>query len=119
MVDKKIQQEDVDVIQKARGFWATYNKPVMYIASAIIILLGGWLVYKYMFKLPKEEKANDVIFVTQKYFSDFSNAPSDSAKILLAARCLNGDGVNPGALKIRVPMLLTYVSIMPVHVTSI
>lgn len=100
MADKKIQQEDVDVVQRARGFWASYNKPVMYIASAIIILLGGWLVYKYMFKMPKEEKANDSIFITQKYFSDFSNAPADSTKALLAAKVLNGDGVNPGALKI-------------------
>ena len=100
MIEKKVKQEDVDVVQRARGFWADYNKPVMYIASAIIVILGGWLVYKYMFKMPKEEKANDVIFVTQKYFTDFTNAPSDSSKALLAAKCLNGDGVNPGALKI-------------------
>ncbi|MEP7252728.1 MAG: tetratricopeptide repeat protein [Ginsengibacter sp.] len=100
MIEKKVKQEDVDVVQRARGFWADYNKPVMYIASAIIVILGGWLVYKYMFKMPKEEKANDIIFVTQKYFTDFTNAPSDSSKALLAAKCLNGDGVNPGALKI-------------------
>jgi len=100
MADKSIVQKEVDVIQKARGFWANYNKPVTYIAAAIIILLGGWLVYKYMFKLPKEEKANDAVFVTQKYFSDFGKASSDSIKILLAAKCLNGDGVNAGALKI-------------------
>ncbi|MEP6926812.1 MAG: tetratricopeptide repeat protein [Ginsengibacter sp.] len=100
MADKSIVQTEADVIQKARGFWVNYNKPVMYISSAIIILLAGWLVYKYMFKLPKEEKANDAVFVTQKYFSDFSNAPSDSIKIGLAAKCLNGDGVNAGALKI-------------------
>lgn len=100
MADKKIQQEDLDLVQRARGFWANYNKPVMYIASAVIVLLGGWLVYKYMFKMPAEEKANDAIFITQKYFSDFGNAPSDSTKALLAAKVLNGDGVNAGALKI-------------------
>ncbi|MDQ6890277.1 MAG: tetratricopeptide repeat protein, partial [Bacteroidota bacterium] len=87
-------------IQRARGFWANYGKPVMYISSAIIILLGGWLVYKYMFQIPKEEKANDQVFITQKYFSDFSNASADSLKLMLAAKCLNGDGTNPGALKI-------------------
>ena len=100
MADKTIVQKEVDVIQKARGFWVNYNKPVMVISSAIIILLAGWFVYKYMFKIPKEEKANDAVFVTQKYFSDFSNAPSDSIKINLAAKCLNGDGANAGALKI-------------------
>lgn len=100
MADKSIVQKEVDVIQKARGFWVNYNKPVTYIGSAIIIVLGGWFVYKYMFKLPTEDKANDAVFVTQRYFSDFSNAPADSIKIILAAKCLNGDGVNTGALKI-------------------
>jgi tetratricopeptide (TPR) repeat protein len=100
MADKSIVQKEADVVEKARGFWVNYNKPVIYISSAIIILLIGWFVYKYMFKLPKEEKANDAVFVTQKYYSDFSNASSDSIKIMLAAKCLNGDGANPGALKI-------------------
>ena len=68
MADKLTVQKNVDVVQKARGFWENYNKPVMYIGSAIIILLGGWLVYKYLFKLPKEQKANDAVFVTKKYF---------------------------------------------------
>jgi tetratricopeptide (TPR) repeat protein len=100
MADKSIVQKEADVVQRARGFWVSYNKPVMVISSAIIVLLVGWFVYKYMFKLPKEDKANDAVFITQKYFSDFSNAPADSVKILLAAKCLNGDGVNSGALKI-------------------
>jgi len=100
MADKSIVQKEVNVVEKARGFWVNYNKPVMFISSAIIILVAGWFVYKYMFKLPKEEKANDAVFVMQKYFSDFSNAPADSIKINLAAKCLNGDGTNAGALKI-------------------
>ena len=100
MAEKTIVQKEVDVIQKARGFWADYNKPVTYISAAIIVILGGWLVYKYMVKLPKEEQANDAVYVTQKYFSDFSNAPSDSVKTMIAAKCLNGDGSNAGALKI-------------------
>ena len=53
-----------------------------------------------MFKLPKEEKANDAVFVTQKYFSDFSNAPSDSIKILLLQNVLTGTVQIAGALKI-------------------
>jgi tetratricopeptide (TPR) repeat protein len=100
MADKTIVQKEVDVLEKARGFWENYNRPVMYIGSAIIILVAGWFIYKYMFKLPNEDKANDAVFVTQKYFSDFSNAPTDSMKITIAAKCLNGDGVNAGALKV-------------------
>ncbi len=99
MADKRAHKTDVDVIEKARGFWEDYSKPVIYIGSALILLLIGWTVYKYMFKVPKEEKANEIVFVTQKYFAEFSNA-SDSSKIMLATVCLNGDGTNPGALKI-------------------
>jgi len=99
MSEKKVHKTEVDVIEKARGFWEDYNKPVIYIGSAIIVLLVGWTIYKYMFKLPKEEKANDIVFVTQKYFGEFSNA-ADSNKIKLATLVLNGDGMNPGALKI-------------------
>ena len=99
MADKKVHKTDVDVIEKARGFWEDYNKPVIYLGSAIVLLVIGWAIYKYMFQVPKEEKANEVVFVTQKYFSQFSNA-TDSNKINLATIVLNGDGTNPGALKI-------------------
>ena len=101
MAAKATQQIEIDPIQRAKGFWLNYNKPLIYIGTAVIVILGGWLVYKYMFKLPKEDKANDAVFVTQKYFSDFSNAQgSDSAKALQAAKVLNGDGRNDGALRI-------------------
>ena len=99
MPDKKVHKKEADVVEKARGFWEDYNKPITYIGSAIIILFAAWMVYKYMFKIPKEEKADKIVFVTQKYFADFTNA-TDSAKILLATKVLNGDGANPGALKI-------------------
>jgi tetratricopeptide (TPR) repeat protein len=101
MAAKAIKQTEIDPIQRARGFWLNYSKPLTYIGSAVIILLAGWLIYKYMFKVPKEEKANDAVFVTQKYFSDFTNSPdSDSAKALQAAKIVNGDGRNDGALRI-------------------
>jgi len=99
MATKKAHTQEVDVVERARGFWAEYNKPISYIGSAIVILFVGWIIYKYMFKVPKQEKADKVVFVTQKYFSEFTTA-TDSGKILLAAKVLNGDGRNPGALKI-------------------
>ncbi len=99
MAAKKAHKQDVDVVERARGFWAQYNKPISYIGSVIVILFVGWMIYKYMFKVPKQEKADKVVYVTQKYFSDFTTA-TDSAKILLATRVLNGDGRNPGALRI-------------------
>jgi tetratricopeptide (TPR) repeat protein len=99
MADKKVHKQDVDVLEKARGFWDQYSKPITYIASAIIVVVAAWLIYKYMFKVPKQEKADKVVFVTQKYFTEFTTA-TDSAKLQLATKVLNGDGVNPGALKI-------------------
>lgn len=99
MADKKAHKQEVNVVEKARGFWEDYSKPVTYIGSAIILLIAGWTIYKYMFKIPKEEKANEIVFVTQKYFTEFTNA-TDSSKALIAAKVLNGDGANPGALKI-------------------
>lgn len=99
MPDKRAHQKELDVVEKARIFWEDYSKQVTYIGSAVIILAAAWMVYKYMFKNPKEEKADKIVFVTQRYFTEFSSA-TDSAKLLLAAKVLNGDGVNPGALKI-------------------
>jgi tetratricopeptide (TPR) repeat protein len=100
MAVKETEQMQPDVLQRARGFWLNNGKPAVYIGSAIIVVLTGWLVYKYIFKIPKEAKADDVVFVTQKYFSELSNAPSDSTKAVIAAKVLNGDGRNDGALKI-------------------
>jgi len=100
MADKnKIQNKEVDVVEKAKIFWEDYNKPISYIGSAIILLFAGWMIYKYMFEVPKQEKADTEVFVTQKYFAEFTGA-TDSAKLMLAAKVLNGDGRNPGALKI-------------------
>lgn len=99
MADKKVHTKDVDVVERARGFWEDYNKPVMYIGGAIVLLVVAWAIYKYMFQIPKEQKANDMVFVTQKYFAQFSSA-TDSNKVTLATLTLNGDGTNPGALKI-------------------
>lgn len=99
MADKKVHKKEIDVVEKARGFWEDYNKPISYIGSAIILLFAAWMIYKYMFEIPKQEKADTEVFVTQKYFTEFTNA-SDSAKLMMAARVLNGDGRNPGALKI-------------------
>jgi len=99
MADKKTVKKEVDVVEKARGFWEDYSKPISYIGTAIIVLVAAWLIYKYMFKVPEQEKADKIVFVTQKYFSEFTNA-TDSAKILLATKVLNGDGAHAGALKI-------------------
>lgn len=99
MAHKHEPAHEVNVVDKMKNFWDTNNKLVTYAGIALILVLGGFLGYKYLILEPKIEKSNDVVFVTQKYFSDFVTA-QDTTKALLAAKVLNGDGINPGALKI-------------------
>ena len=98
MVEKKV--DEIDVIERARGFWARFSKPIIYVGATIILIGGGWLIYKYMVRLPKEEKADQTVYAAQQYFADFSNASTDSLKTTLAQRCINGEGANSGAFKI-------------------
>ena len=99
MLEQKVETIETDPIKRARGFWDKNSKSIIYLSAAIILLAGGWLVYKYMFKLPKEDQANNAVFPVQKRFTEFSNAQADSNKNILAGVVLNGDGVNTGALK--------------------
>ena len=99
MLEQKAETIETDPIKRARGFWDKNSKSIIYLSAAIILLAGGWLVYKYMFKLPKEDQANNAVFPVQKRFTEFSNAQADSNKNILAGVVLNGDGVNTGALK--------------------
>ena len=94
-----VDDHNEKVILRAKGFWEQYSKPIIYLGSLIILLVGGWLIYQDLVKQPKEDKANDSVFYVQKSFSTFTIAP-DSLKNVVALSCLNGDGnTNIGALK--------------------
>ncbi len=92
MAEKNTVQPPVGneaVIAKAKDFWTRFNRPLM-IASAVIIVGGaGWYIYKNYFKNPKEQKAVDQLFHAEDYWRKDS-----------VAMALNGDGQNPGFLKI-------------------
>jgi tetratricopeptide (TPR) repeat protein len=77
------------VVAKAKDFWSKYQKPVMAVCTAIIVLGGGWLGYKNYVKEPKEEKAIDAIFKAEDYYR------KDSLQ-----KALKGDGLNYGFLKV-------------------
>lgn len=76
-------------IAKAKDFWTRNNKPIMIACAAIILLGGGWLVYKNLVKAPKETKAAEALFRAEAYYR------MDSLNL-----ALNGDGQNLGFLKI-------------------
>ena len=92
MADKKQVQEadhDAAVVAKAKDFWAKYNRPVTIICTVIILVLGGWYIYKNYFKNPKEAKASEAMFKAEEYY-----------RIDSVNQALNGDGQYDGFLRI-------------------
>jgi tetratricopeptide (TPR) repeat protein len=95
MADKKITEvpvvaDDDNVVDRAKDFWDKYSKPISYIGTAVIVLAAGYYGYKSFVLNPKRDKANEIIAVAQDYFA------MDSLD-----KALNGDGRNPGFLKIE------------------
>jgi hypothetical protein len=77
------------VIDRAKDFWSRYNRPVLIVCAAIIVLGGGYLAYKYLIKAPKEKKGAEALFKAEEYYR------MDSLKL-----ALNGDGQYPGFEKV-------------------
>ena len=103
MADKQVKTEQTDsneMVEKAKGFWAAYSKKIIIAGSVVILLLGGFIGYKYLVTIPNEKKANDLIFPAEKLFGTIANSSSynkDTVNMIL-----NGDkatGVT-GLLKI-------------------
>lgn len=93
MADKKQNLQGKDhnelVIERAKNFWNKYNRQLMIGSVTIILFAGSYIGYKYFIMGPREIKAVDVIFKAEEYYR------IDSFNL-----ALNGDGVNPGFLKV-------------------
>jgi predicted negative regulator of RcsB-dependent stress response len=90
MSDKNLQDtEQQELIRNAQGFWEKNNKIILIITSALILIAGGYLGYKYLFQLPNEEKAQEEIFKAEENFR------KDSVSL-----ALNGNVNTPGFLKV-------------------
>ena len=70
-------------------FWLKNSKIILYALGAIILLVAGYFIYQTQFKAPNELKAADAMWKAEDYYR------KDSARL-----ALNGDGPNPGFLKI-------------------
>lgn len=81
--------ESEDVIERAKDFWGRFGKTISIVLGAIIVVVGGFLVYKNLIVGPKEKKAADAIFRAQEYYGQDS-----------LDKALNGDGQYPGFEKI-------------------
>jgi tetratricopeptide (TPR) repeat protein len=91
MADNQVQ-EVVDVNQNTQsvvGFWERNKKIILGVLVALIVVIGGWLLYKSMVVGPKEEKAAEAMFKAEEYFRNDSLAVA-----------LNGDGQNKGFLNV-------------------
>lgn len=91
MSDKKNVQEveNNEVVTRAKDFWSRNSKVILGVGTALLLLVGGFYVYQHFFKGPKEIKAADAMYKAESYFR------IDSVNL-----ALNGDGRNPGFIKI-------------------
>jgi len=97
MADQNVQADELEVVEKAKDFWFKYSKPVTYIATAIILVFGGWYLYKNFVVLPQQEKANDMIFPAENLFDKMAQEGFNKDSIGLV---LNGSDGITGVLKI-------------------
>lgn len=97
----EISPEAEVVINKAKGFWENYSKPIIYIGSAVIALILGWYGYQHFIKEPKENSAKEMIFPAEKLFDQMANTGfnKDSVSIVLNGGTLEGNSIT-GILKV-------------------
>lgn len=94
MADKHAHAEhdvdsSVETVEKIKSFWSKNGKAVTYILGALLLLTGGFWAYKNFVQQPKEAESLDKSFKAEEYYK------LDSFNL-----ALNGDGVNPGFIKI-------------------
>jgi len=86
---KNLEQADQEVVDKAVGFWNAYGKKLSIGIAALVILVGGYWAYGIFVQAPKEQKANEEIFMAESFFR------KDSFNL-----ALNGNAATPGLLKV-------------------
>ncbi|MDO9374477.1 MAG: tetratricopeptide repeat protein [Bacteroidota bacterium] len=90
--------ESNEVVDRAKGFWAEFSKPIIYVGSAVILLVAGWIGYKSLIVEPKEVKAADVIFPAEQLFGKMTQTGFNKDSINLVLN--GGNGIPSGVLKI-------------------
>jgi TolA-binding protein len=102
MAEKQVTVEAVEtneIVEKAKGFWAKFSKPIIYVGSTVIVLLGAWLGYKNFVKEPNEQKAAEMIFPAEQLFDKMATQAGfnkDSINLVLNG----GNGITAGVLKV-------------------
>ena len=100
MAEKQVTVTEVEtneIVEKAKGFWAKFSKPIIYAGGAIILLAGGWLGYKNLVMAPNAEKSAEQIFPAEQLFDKMTQAGFNKDSIGLV---LNGGNGITGVLKV-------------------
>lgn len=89
MSDKRTEHttEKNEAVSKLDAFWKKNQKAITYVATAVILVIGGWYAYNQFVVKPKEEQAQAAIFKAEEYFR------MDSLHL-----ALNGSGADKGFL---------------------
>ncbi len=90
--------ETNEIFEKAKGFWAKFSKPIIYVGSALILIIGGYIGYKNLVLEPKVLKSADVIFPVEQLFDKMTQTGFNKDSINLVLN--GGGGITTGVLKI-------------------
>jgi predicted negative regulator of RcsB-dependent stress response len=77
------------VVDRAKDFWSQYGKMISIVLGGVILVVGGFLIYKNFVQAPKERKAADAIFSAEQFYAQDS-----------LDKALNGEGATPGLEKV-------------------
>ena len=75
--------------ERFQSFWTKNSKFIAYGLAAVILVVGGYVVYQNYIKGPQEEKAAEAMWRAEEYYR------ADSIRL-----ALNGSGANQGFLRI-------------------
>jgi tetratricopeptide (TPR) repeat protein len=87
-----------EIVDRAKGFWDKFSKPIIYVGAALIILGGGWLAYKNLVMAPKETKSAELIYPSEQLFDKMTQSGFNKDSISLVLN--GGNGISNGVLKI-------------------
>ena len=93
--------ETTELSTGSQNLWEKYNKPIIYIGSAFILIAGAWFGYREFIQKPKEIKANEMIFAAENLFDKMATAgfSKDSSVVVLNGGNMGEQNVT-GVLKV-------------------
>ena len=82
-------------------FWEQYSRPIIYVGSAIILLIAGWYAYQNFVVAPKEKEASELVFPAENLFDKMAvtGFNKDSVNLVINGGNVEGAKVT-GLLKV-------------------